>query len=164
MGAESFFFNIICERINVKQSILERLDKIREINQYYAYSSALFFKRKLMDDNRYTYGKALVLDIVTNSDVTIISVEACFANYRCNMKLSYELYAEIKSTYNNVFLKFGDSITDIPISIKSAEVFDTWLSSTHKEKYEAFVDRYGELNINILPSEFYEYIKKRFKR
>lgn len=164
MGMESFTFDIVCDKQITKESILDCVNRVCNIRQYFNYSTGFFFKKKVIDSDRYILNNSIVFDIRTNSQNTIVSVEACFANYSHNIMQSFKLYEILKTQFNDTSLRYGDISLE---KVDNDETYDEaftrfqkWLSNTHIRKHDAFVGRYGELQANILPSEFYEFVRK----
>ena len=167
MGMESFSFDIVCDTQVTKESILQCINDKFKLQQYYTYSNSIF-KRKIIDSNRYIINDSLVADIRTDAENTIVGIEACFANYSCNVLEAFKLYNILKNVFENVMPKYGDNcfyeLNCDETCDPSFERFQEWIASTHIKKYEDFKERYGKIEINVLPCEFYGFVRKYKRR
>lgn len=161
MGIESFFFNIIIEE-NIKEELfLEYIRDNFDTKPFYLTQTYLFFKKKkILDNNKLVINNTLVLDSTNNNSCLNVTIEGCFANYENNIIKSFYIYKSLKDKYKKVILKYFNITKDIEITDHSLDIFTKWLKSTHEDKYNHFICKYGDIKFEVLPNDFYRLIKK----
>jgi hypothetical protein len=160
MGIESYFFNINIMEDVEKENVLEFIQCNFSLKPYYIKVKQKFFFKKIMyDNNRFILDESLILEVI-NNDYIVVILEGCFSNYEINIKKSYNVYSLIQSKYSKVNLSVGNNILTGYPSL-GFEKFNDWILTIFEKKYNNFENLYGKLNIDVLPHEFYKYIKRK---
>lgn len=160
MGMESYHFKIIAKGDH-DEEVLKDISLNFKVNKYSEPSGKLF-KRRITYPNKKVILDSLVIEIFVETNTTIL-VESCFANYAKSIQNAYNLYKLVKESFPDAVLAYGEQIEDIPIDKNSYEVFKGWLLQTHKPKYDVFIKKYGKIDVDILPCDFYDYIRKNVR-
>ncbi|WP_270171657.1 hypothetical protein [Paenibacillus sp. SYP-B4298] len=153
MGAESYYVKLgIVENEISKDRFLNELTKM---NVKYSSNSK----------NEFVIEDFLIMTIHLNSEkIQELSIEGCFSWFHeCSLKI-YEIMFIINNHIFSIVLKDHDGRY---INILSEDDFLNFINSMYQEKYNAFLERYGTMNVKCLPREqFYSHIngqrKKRF--
>jgi len=163
MGMESFFVNVDLNKSLKANEVIEILKPCFSLNQYTTLSRKWILSKQIIHDNCYAIDKNVVLSIDDTDQTTKICMEACYANYDKNIKVMYELLICLQISCGTMPVSYGTENTVANLSF-TLEQFSKWIKDCNPEKYQLFLQKYGELNTDVLPnSYFYEYIRKKKK-
>ena len=156
---ESYFFTISISNDIMNYDITKNFfEKSCKVGPYLAPSGKLF-KRYIKDEDRFTIDNKAVVTIYESEKQTDVNFSLCFSNYSVNVEYIYNISKQISD------LSKSDSyliLLDKKYQFNGMEIkhFKELLLLSHKEKYNIFITNYGNMNIDILPQNFYSYINK----
>ncbi|WP_270166692.1 hypothetical protein [Paenibacillus sp. SYP-B4298] len=151
MGAESYYVKLgIVENEISKDRFLNELTKM---NVKYSSNSK----------NEFVIEDFLIMTIHLNSEkIQELSIEGCFSWFHeCSLKI-YEIMLIINNHIFSIVLKDHDGRR---VTILSKDDFLIFINSMYQEKYNAFLEHYGTMNVKCLPREqFYSHINGQRKK
>ena len=153
MGMESYFLNIhISYSIDINE-LLSDIYNDFSIKKYNKISN-----KKTFDGKTFILNDCVVLTINQNENYICICLEACYANYDRSLKIMYELYNMLLNKYENIYLSYGLITTNHYLT--DYDLFKNWVNNCNPQKREVFMKKYGQFSKNILPNDFYNFIRK----
>ena len=158
MGMESYYITLNIENLNSSDTIMQLLKQNYHVSDYKMPSGKLF-KRYIIDDSRFVIDNKAVVAIGVNQNVTEVTFELCFSNYENNLSYIYNVAKCIASLAKTMHIKVLN--TEYNFGNLDYEKFKEIVSKSFCKKYHLFFEHYGEISQDILPCNFYAWIRKR---
>lgn len=157
MGMEGYFFAVAVNSSLTASEIKDFIEHQFEVHPYLMPSGKLF-KRHIVDESRFTIDNKAVAGIATLENVAKITFELCFSNYDRNVTYIFNVSKKISSLGSVSSLIVLNSQYDF--NVMEFEEFRRVLKQSHKDKLNNFNEKYGKLNIDILPQDFYNCVRR----
>lgn len=156
MGMESYYITL--EIDNLSSNNLRELFVQRYQVSAYKIRSSKFFRRYVVDDSRFVIDNKAVVTINTFQDLTNIIFELCFSNFDCNINYLYNVVLLISTLTEKVIL----TVMNEKYNFKemSLDAFKEIIMSKYSNKYNLFTRKYGKIEKDILPNNFYSQINR----
>lgn len=152
MGMESYYIKLNIKGLKNSYDIKQLFKQKYKVSKY-KMSSGKLFKRKILDDNRFVIDNKAIVTITTMQNTADITFELCFSNYENNLLYIYNVAEWISSIGETVQLNVLNAEYDF--KCLNYEEFKTIVSESFFNKHRQFKIRYGEINKDILPQDFY---------
>ena len=152
MGMESYYITLDVENLKSSNSIRECFKQRYSVSEYKMPSRKLF-KKPTVDDSRFVIDDKAVVTIIKMHNKAEITFELCFSNYEDNLSYIYNVAQWISS--------FGTETKHIVLNSEfnfsglDCEKFKRIVSESFSVKIQQFSARYGKINADILPNDFY---------
>lgn len=159
MGMEGYFLTLEVETLLDSNEIKKSFEEKYKINQCLI-PTGNFLKRYIVDDSRFVIDNKAVVNVVVLKNVTKIIFELCFCNYESNLVYIFNVSKWVSS--------LGSSAELIVLNNRyNFNLLEFWefkylVMQSYAEKYKCFNAKYGEIKKDILPQNFYNWI--RYKR
>jgi hypothetical protein len=119
--------------------------------------SGKLFRRRIVDDSRFVIDNKAVVAVTVMENTADITFELCFSNFECNLLYIYNV-AKWVSILGKTKLKVLSSEYDF--SNLDYEEFRGIISESFSNKFHEFSERYGQINTDILPHDFYSLVRR----
>lgn len=168
MGLASFFFRLKVINLEYSNNIKE-LFRLKCNVSKYSRPSGCLFKKRIIDDNRFVIDNKAVVSVNLLERSTVeITFELCFSNYICNLAYIFDISKWIsslgKTTKLIIYNGYDGAYEEYDFGFLDFERFKHIITKAYYSKYDIFVRRYGELENDILPQDFYSFPKWRRKK
>lgn len=157
MGMESYFFTILLHGPLAETDIRTFFEQFCEVKPYLLPTGKLF-KRHVIDEERFVIDNRAVVRIFTSEEGVNVNFELCFSNYATNIVYIFNISKKVCSLGDAADLILLNHSFDF--NSVGLDRFKQLLQESHSDKLCLFTNKYGNVNINILPHEFYNYIRK----
>lgn len=157
MGMQSYYITLDVRDLKFSNSIKERFQQRCSVSDYKMLSGKLF-KKPIVDDSRFVIDGKVVVTIAKMQNKTKITFELCFSNYENNLVYIYNVVQWISSS--GVETKLIVLNSEYNLSDLDCEKFKKIVSKSFSGKIQQFNTRYGKIEANILPYDFYDWIRR----
>lgn len=157
MGIESYFFTILLHGPLEETEARSFFEQFCDIKPYLLPTGKLF-KRYTIDEKRFAIDNRAVVRISTLEEGVNVDFELSFSNYAPNVIYIFDISKRLCSLGDSIDLILLNHNFDF--SSMSLDEFKQLLQESHSDKLRYFTNRYGNIDVNILPHEFYNYIRK----
>lgn len=157
MGMESYYITLNVESLTSGGDITSLFKQEYHVSRYKMPSEKLF-KRRIADDRRFVIDHKAVVTVVVNQNTADITFELCFSNYENNLLYIYNVAKWVSLLGKTTHLKVLNSTYNF--GDLDYEKFRAIISESFSGKYHHFNQHYGEINTDILPCDFYGWIRR----
>lgn len=158
MGMESYYIKLDVEDLKFSDSIKECFKQRYSVSEY-KMSSGKLFKKSIVDDRRFVIDGKAIVTITKMQNTTEITFELCFSNYEDNLLYIYNVAQWISSLGRETKLIVLNS--EFIFNALDYEKFKKIISKSFNVKMQQFNARYGKIKVDILPHDFYIWIRRR---
>ena len=159
MGMESYFIHIKIKAQDI-DDYLKNPGIDLSVKNYSRFPKKLF-RKEIYDGNTFLLDNCVVLSIKKSCDGLDISLEACYANYDKSLETMYRFYSVLFNKYGNPCLIYGTLSTDKFLA--NFHDFKEWVDNCNPQKREMFFAKYNQFSEDVLPNDFYRFIKRHKK-
>ena len=124
----------------------------------YKMPSGKLFKRHVVDASRFVIDNKAVVTIAIMQNTADITFELCFSNYESNLSYIYNVAKWVSSLGKTTLIKVLNSEYDF--SNLDYDKFKDIISESFSNKFYQFNKRYGQINADILPHDFYNWMRR----
>lgn len=156
MGMESFFINLKVKKkanVHLILQILEESGYV--ITTSIPFKKSISFRLKHHVNNQVTSINRIIVVNYSEFNLTL-SLQACFSCFDNAKDIIVDVAKQLASNGIVEFAYYGDKTIDP----KDFSALDRFISDCTKEKRLLFINRYGSLNVNLLPNDFFDYVNK----
>lgn len=160
MGMESYYFTI-----SFDGSTPEKIKDFFQRNYIvkpYSMPTGKLFRHRIIDENRFVIDNKAVIGINSVKDRINVTFELCFSNYSNNVAYAFGVAKKLCLLGSSSYLVLPHS--QYSFDLLDISEFKRVLEQSHKEKLRLFNQTYGEVKTDILPQDFYDYIRKLKRR
>lgn len=157
MGMESYYITLDVENLKFSDSIRECFKQRYSVSEYKTPSGKLF-KKPIVDDSRFVIDGKAVVTITKMQNKTDVTFELCFSNYEDNLSYIYNVAQWISSL--GIETKLIVLNSEFNFSGLDCEKFKKIVSESYSGKIQQFSAHYGKINADILPHDFYSWIRR----
>ena len=159
MGMESYYIMLDVEdlKISDSNSIREYFKQRYSVSEYKMPSGTLF-RKAIVDDSRFVIDGKAVVTITKMLNKTEFTFELCFSNYEDNLSYIYNVAQWISSLGIETKLKVLNS--EFNFRALDCESFKKIVSESFSRKFQQFTAQYGKIKADILPHDFYNWIRR----
>lgn len=157
MGMQSYYITLDVRDLKFSDSIKECFKQMYSVSDYKMLSGELF-KKPTVDDSRFVIDGKVVVTIEKIQNKTKITFELCFSNYENNLVYIYNVVQWVSSF--GVETKLIVLNSEYNLSGLNCEKFKKIVSKAFSGKIQQFNTRYGKIEANILPYDFYDWIRR----
>lgn len=157
MGIESYYIKLTGKAIKSSADIMQVFKQKYSVSEYKILSGRLF-RRHIIDDSRFIIDKKAVVTLNTSQNITEITFELCFSNYDNNLFYIFGVAQWISSLFYTIKLKVQS--VEYDFRNMTYEEFKTIISESFSDKFYRFKEHYGVVNKDILPNDFYNWIRR----
>ncbi len=155
MGMESYYITLDIKELKFSHSLNQCFKQRYRVSKYKIPSGKLF-QKSIVDDRRFVIDGKAVVAIMEMQDHTEITFELCFSNFEENLSYVYKVAQWVSSL--GVETKLIVLNSDYDFSSLDCKKLKEIVSESYHEKLQQFRTRYGNMNADILPNEFYQRI------
>lgn len=169
MGMESFFIRLLPKGIKRVIDESQPFDTFRYVgetnlstDEFAEILTSLGETCIHRGNGSYELNNSIILSLQSNNDdVKEIALEGCLSWYDDCINEMYRLTELINTHILEISLNYPEVSEGIP----ARSEFATLVQQGTEIKYRAFLERYGSIQIKILPGKhFYEFVRNPFKR
>lgn len=157
MGMESYYITLDVRDLKFSDSIRECFKQRYSVSEYKMPSGKLF-KKTIVDDSRFVIDGKVVVTITKMQNKTKITFELCFSNYEENLSYIYNVAQWVSSL--GVETKLIVLNSEFNFSDLDCEKFKKIVSKSFSGKIQQFSTHYGKIKADILPYDFYNWIRR----
>ena len=157
MGIESYFFTIILHGQLSETEVKSFFQGGCEVKPY-SMSAGKLFKRRIIEKERFVIDNKAIVRIYTSAEGINVNFELCFSNYASNVVYIFDIAKKLCLLGDSARLILPNCNLDF--SLVDLDNFKQILQKSYKDKRLSFRNKYGNINVDILPHEFYSYIRK----
>lgn len=157
MGMESYYITLDIKGGKFNDSISECFKERCSVSEYKMPSGKLF-QKYIVDDRRFVIDGKAVVTVMKMQDQTAITFELCFSNFEENLSYIYNV-AQWISTFG-IETKLIVLNAEFDFDTLNFERFQKIVSESYNGKIQQFSARYGKMNADILPNDFYNWIRQ----
>ena len=157
MGMESYYLTLEIKNLSTKDGIRQSFEQKYNVGKYLMPSEKLF-REHIVDDSRFVIDNKAVVSITSLQDITKVTFELCFSNYECNLTYIFDVSKWISS--------FGDATklivlnSEYNLNTLDFDEFKNIILQSFSEKASHFNKQYGEIKADILPQNFYNWVRR----
>lgn len=157
MGMESCFLTISFVDNNIDESIIKSYFIRRYNVKPLSRPSGKLIRRRIIEKDRFVLENRFIVDFYKKNNKLHTSFEMCLSNFDRNIIILYNIVKEMSKKYKMYVILYNEYDVDK----LNVEEFKKIFLEMHGEKLSLFKKRYGNLEVDLLPEDFYIYINKK---